>query len=210
MLKLSCPACGAEIEFKARVSVFGVCSFCHSMVVRHDMNLENIGKMADLPPDMSPLQLGTRGRFGNSNFELVGRLKLGWEQGHWTEWYALFDNGKEGWLAEAQGFYMVSFSIDDPSALPDLKTITVGRSFPLAKGKLFEVEDIKQATCIGSEGELPMKGPKGRKSTSVDLAGPDNEFACLDYSEEGVRLFVGRYAEFEDLKFTMLREVDGW
>ena len=205
MLKLGCPACGAEIQFKSRVSVFGVCRYCNSMIVRHDMNLETLGKMAELPQDMSLLQIGTRGRYENVSFELVGRLKIGWADGNWNEWYTLFDNGKDGWMAEAQGFYMISFQVIDTKNVPDLNKISPGLSVSLIKNQIFQIDDIKQATCLGSEGELPMKGPKGRKCTSVDLSGPENQFACIDYSDEGVRLYVGRYAELENLSLTSLR-----
>jgi len=91
-MKLPCPACGAELQFKSRISVFEVCSYCSSMVIRHDMNLETLGKMAELPPDMTPLQIGTRGRYDSQGFELLGRLKIGWQDGTWNEWYALFDD----------------------------------------------------------------------------------------------------------------------
>src|SRR5688572_12411014 len=107
MLKLNCPSCAATIVFKSRVSVLAVCSYCKSAVVRHDLNVENLGKMAELPPDMSPLQLGTRGKYEGTSFEIVGRLKVAWEEGTWNEWYLLFDSGRDGWLAEAQGFYGV-------------------------------------------------------------------------------------------------------
>jgi len=210
MVNLLCPACGGELRFKSRISVFGVCSYCASMVVRHDMNLESLGKMAQLPPDMSPLQLGTRGNYDGKRFELIGRLKIGWENGTWNEWYALFDDGREGWLAEAQGFYMVSFQEQSIDKVPKVKELSPGRSFPLVREQIFQVDDIKQATCIGSEGELPMKGPKGRKSTSVDLSGPDSLFACIDYGEDATRLYVGKHVEFEKLSLTSLRQVDGW
>jgi hypothetical protein len=210
MLKLSCPACGAQIEFKSRVSVFAVCSFCKSMVVRHDLDLESLGKMALLPVDMSPLQIGTRGKYQNASFELVGRMKIGWEDGSWNEWYAVFDDGREGWLAEAQGFWMMSFQSNETKQIPKLQKLFVGSTFTPSAGLIFQVDDIKAATCVGSEGELPFQSPKGRKTTSVDLSGPDNQFACIEYSDEGLRLYVGEYVDFEDFHFSGLREIDGW
>src|SRR5688572_486092 len=103
MLVLNCPSCGAEIAFRSRASVFAVCSFCKSTVVRHDMDLSTIGKMADLQFDMTPLQVGTTGYYDGRKFELIGRLKVGYEDGFWNEWYTLFDNEEPWWLAEAQG-----------------------------------------------------------------------------------------------------------
>ena len=210
MMKLICPGCGAEVQFKSRVSVFGVCSYCNSMVVRHDIDLEALGKMAELPSDMSPLQIGTKGRFDSNGFEIVGRLKIGWQDGTWNEWYVLFDDGRDGWIAEAQGMYMMSFQIEDVKNIPDRKNIVPGLSIPFIKNQLFQVDDIKDATCIGSEGELPFKGPTGRRSLSVDLSGPNSQFACIDYSGDEVRLYAGRYVDLDSLSLTSLRQIDGW
>ena len=40
---------------------------------------------------------------GTRGFTLVGRLQLDYGQGPWNEWYAAFDDGDWGWVAEAQG-----------------------------------------------------------------------------------------------------------
>lgn len=210
MIDLSCPACGAPLQFKSRVSVFAVCSYCSAMVVRHDLDVESLGKMAQLPADTSPLQIGSAGHYQGKNFQLVGRLKVAWADGSWNEWYALFDDGKDGWLAEAQGFWMMSFSIEPALPLPGRKQIRPGLSVALTTTQVFQVDDIKEATCVGSEGELSIHAAKGKKSTSVDLSGPDDQFACIDYSDDGVRLYLGKYVEFDALRLTSLREVDGW
>ena len=209
-MKLGCPACGAEVDFKSRSAVFAVCSYCNSTLVRHDLDLEAIGKMAELPPDMSPLQVGTRGSYDGKRFELLGRLKIAWEDGTWNEWYALFDDGQEGWLAEAMGFFMVSFPKPLPPRLPEGDTLKVGQQLELAPQQRFSVDDLKQATCVGSEGELPFPAPQGRESLSVDLSGPEETFANLEYAADGTRLYMGRYVDFDDLKLSNLRELDGW
>ena len=59
----SCPACGAPVVFKSPASFHGVCEFCRSTLVRHGGDLENLGRMADLLEDASPIQLGTEGRY---------------------------------------------------------------------------------------------------------------------------------------------------
>lgn len=208
-MKLSCPACGAEVVFKSRASVFGVCSFCNSTLVRHDKDIESIGKMSEIPQDMSPIQIGTSGTFENSRFEVVGRQRVGWENGAWNEWYVHFDNGKDGWLADAQGFYMVSFQIMETSNLPELSALSVSSSVKI-QGISYSVDDIREVSCVGSQGELPVKSLQGRKTTSVDLVAENERFANIDFSSEGKRLFVGKYVDFENLKFMNLREIDGW
>lgn len=198
------------MEFKSKASVFGVCPFCASTLVRHDINLETLGKMAELPPDVSPLQVGTRGRYENSSFEIVGRLKVKWAEGEWNEWFALLDDGTQGWLGEFQGFYTMSFQVEDASGIPPVGSLKPGVKVTVGKSQ-YQVDDIREIVCQGSEGELPFRAVKGRKSVSVDLGGQGETFASMDCSDdEGVLLYVGRYVDFDKFKFQSLREIDGW
>lgn len=87
----SCPSCGAPVVFQSASSVFAVCAYCSSTLVRHDQNLEDIGKMAALVEDRSPLQLGTEGSYKGVHFALIGRIQIKYEQGIWNEWHLLFD-----------------------------------------------------------------------------------------------------------------------
>lgn len=230
MQKFNCPSCGAEITFQSSVSVSCVCPYCRSLVVRHDKDVEAIGKMAELPDDISPFQIGTAGKFKNVSFTLIGRMKIGWHDGSWNEWFMFSDDGRKGWLAEAQGFLAVSFEVegglnpDNERALKEhigkmenspwdssAESSSALGLLIVIQNKHFEVADVKQAECIGSEGELPFTAPKGRKTTSIDLLGKNGEFAGIEYDDSGKpRLFVGEYAEFDDLKFSNLRELPGW
>jgi Domain of unknown function (DUF4178) len=152
MQQYACPNCGAPLVFRSSVSVQSTCTFCQSMVVRHDMKLETLGKVAELLDDMSPFQVGTMGTYQNKHFTLVGRVKVVYASGTWSEWYALFDDGAEGWLAEAQGSYMMTFPKDD-TGLGALDSLV-----PLAAMTLwdtqFYIEDVKYVTYAASEGEL--------------------------------------------------------
>ena len=144
MQQYNCPNCGALLVFLFSVSVHTTCDFCRSMVVRHDMNLETIGQVAELLNDMSPFQVGTRGTYKGQSFTLVGRIKVVYDKGTWSEWYAYFDDGREGWLAEAQGNYMMTYAADASRIQFE------GAIKPMAAAKidetLFFVEDVKEAT----------------------------------------------------------------
>ena len=126
MLSLNCPSCGAAVNFQSKASVFAVCSFCKSTLVRQDIDLKAIGKMSELQDDLTPFQVGTTGMFFQEKFELVGRLKIPYQDGFWNEWYALFGDGKEAWLAEAQGFLGLCFPVADWQP-PDLSELFNGR-----------------------------------------------------------------------------------
>jgi len=213
MLKLSCPSCGAEIVFKSKASVYGICSYCKSCVVRQNLNLELYGKMSELQEDLSPFQIGTKGFYNKQYFELIGRLRMKWENGFWNEWFALLPNGQEAWLAEAMGFYMFSQPAT-VSNLPLASELTIGSKYQF-KNIVFQADDIKEATCLGSEGELPFLAPVGRKVLSADFSSSDGRhFANLEYEQNEKlttkRLYLGEYLDFDDFKFTNLKEIEGW
>lgn len=207
MASYPCPSCGAPIEFRASFSVYAVCSYCGSTVVRTDREVSLIGKQADLPDEISPLQVGTKFSYRDERFELLGRTRIGWADGAWTEWFAQ-GQGRSAWLAEAQGFLALSFEQQVPPALtgaaPSLgAVIRIG-------AQSFRVSDIKQATCLGAEGELPFASPRGRSAVYYDMTSPDAAFAGLEIAGEERRCYVGEYVDFDALGFSALREVEGW
>jgi hypothetical protein len=92
----NCPSCGAAVVFRSAASIFAVCEYCNSTLVRHDQKLEDIGKMAALVEDRSPLQLGTEGRWQGLHFALIGRIQMRYSQGLWNEWHLMFDDMRTG------------------------------------------------------------------------------------------------------------------
>lgn len=238
MQTYQCPACGAPINFKSSITLYATCEYCTALVIRKDLKLESLGKVARLPNDVSPLQIGTTGKYMGVSFEIIGRLKVAWQKGIWNEWFLLFGNQEEGWLAEAQGMYMMSFEepynvlapAQSDLAVTDVIQIQIDKTqlrdarradakyspskLYFARGeisKVYVVEDIKAIACLGSEGELPFKAQTGRLSTSVDLTAPNNAFATLEYSvDEGLRYYAGEYVDFDAFAFTNLRELAGW
>ncbi|MBL9133931.1 MAG: DUF4178 domain-containing protein, partial [Verrucomicrobiaceae bacterium] len=207
--RYECPQCGAPVPFRSSIAIFAVCGHCHSSVVRKDFQVETFGTMAELPPDLSPLQLGTRGHFQGRGFTLVGRLRLHWKDGSWSEWCADFGNGQIGWIAEAMGFFMVSFE----QKAPELEKL---RDAPRAGARLkigddsWLVSDVKRARCIAAEGELPYPVQPKAERTGIDLTGPDGTFGTIEITAAGNTFYSGHYAQFEELNFTELRKVPGW
>ena len=211
MKTANCPSCGAAITFQSAVSILTICAYCKSTLIRHDLNLENVGKMAELLPDASPLQLGTEGVYRKARFTVAGRIQLRYSQGVWNEWYLLFENQRGGWLGETLGNYAVTFIIQPPEPLPLFSELRAGQTVTL-KGRVFQVANIENARCIAGEGELPIRVGHGYEAPVVDLQASGGVFATLDYSEDPPLVFVGEQIPFNDLKLTRLREImpAGW
>ena len=63
MLNVACPNCGAPVLFRSAALPSRVCDYCQTIVVRRGSAVEAVGKAAALPFDVSPVQVGTTGRF---------------------------------------------------------------------------------------------------------------------------------------------------
>ena len=204
MKTANCSSCGAAVIFRSAASILAVCEFCKSTLIRHDLDLENLGKMAELLEDASPLQLGAEGHYQDSRFALIGRIQLRHAQGIWNEWYLLFDHQGGAWLSEANGNYVLTFLVAVAEPLAAFDALKMGQSIML-RGALFEVTNRESATCIAGEGELPFKVGAGYAAPVVDLANEKN-FASIDYSEDAPLVFIGEQVTLADLRMTGLRE----
>lgn len=209
-VKLACPACGGDVLFQSPVSVSVTCPWCSSLLLRHDLDLEKLGTESLPPPDLSVVQIGAQGKYRGTAFTVIGKLVVGWADGRWNEWYVCFEDGRDGWLAEAQGDWMLSYQEHDTNSIPARDSISLGATFPLRKNESFTVDDFRDVECLGCLGELPLKAAKGRKGLSVDLSSAGEQFACIEYSDNESRLFIGQYVDFDTLHMTGLRELDGW
>ena len=206
---MNCPNCGAPIQFRWSSAVQTTCPYCRSILVRHDVDLERVGEVADLPQTPSPIQLGTEGRWDGDAFQVVGRIVYEYERGGWNEWHCVTHRGESIWLADAQLEYALSVLVPAHPRLPDERTLHVGQSVEL-EGRRYRVQRITSARYRGVEGELPFEYWDKTTVTFADLASTDGHFGTIDYSEPTPLLFLGRHVEFEELKLTGLREFDGW
>ncbi|WP_026791148.1 DUF4178 domain-containing protein [Pleomorphomonas oryzae] len=182
--------------------------------------MEAIGKVAQLVEDLSPFQIGTTGRIDGAGFMICGRAKMGWQGGEWNEWYLLFDDGSDGWLAEAQGFYAINIATEVPmqyvAPTSDVKlagrldlTLNVGQIVSLSNCQL-TVVDVKRVACIGTEGELPRVSDMLTYILSADLIGRDGTYGCIEIHDRHPYAFIGRYVEWEELNAVNFRQFEGW
>jgi ribosomal protein S27E len=202
----NCPSCGAAVVFKSSASFHGVCEFCRSTLVRHGANLENLGRMADLIEDASPIRLGTEGQYRGVHFAVIGRIQLRYTAGVWNEWHVLFDDQRGGWLSDANGEYLISFLTPPGATLPEFAALMPNDEIKAA-GRDFVVTDIEEAMCIAGEGELPFAFGAGYPAQLADLRATDESgaFASIDYSETPPLFFVGESLPFAAFKFANLR-----
>jgi hypothetical protein len=205
----NCPNCGAPIRFRWSSAVQTSCEFCRSILVRTDVDLKKVGEVADLPPDASPIQLGTEGAYQNKSFVVVGRIMYEYEQGGWNEWHIVYNDGSSGWLADAQLEYDLSWLATPPPSVPPATQISRGQSWQW-NGRTWVLTSLTKAHYKGVEGELPFQYWDKSDLLFADLRTTAGEFGTIDYSEQPPLVFFGRAVEFEDLHLKNLRQFEGW
>jgi hypothetical protein len=200
----NCPSCGAPIVFKLGSSIVVVCEYCNSAIARKDRNLADLGKVSDLVDTRSPLEIGTPGYFEGVPFTLTGRAQLRHPAGGiWDEWYAALEDGRWGWLAEAQGRFFMTFrrKIRGSNLLPTFDELRPGDSVVVpGSSNRFVVDEKDVATTAGARGEIPYELISGERRTFVDLSGDNAAFATIDYGEQPPALFVGREVTLRELR----------
>ncbi|MBI3392955.1 MAG: DUF4178 domain-containing protein [Nitrospirae bacterium] len=197
------------MRFSSAQSLLAVCGYCRATLMRRDLDVENVGKMAELIPDPTPLQLGVEGKYRGTHFAVAGRIQVEYPDGAWNEWFLFFDDGKTGWLGEACGTYMISFEKEAKEPLPAWESLTPGTPVVL-NGRSYGVSDVRTARVVGGEGELPFRVAGGYEARVADLRTDSEAFATIDYSDEAPRVFVGEAVEFGSLDLNGLREFEGW
>jgi hypothetical protein len=193
-----------------------VCEYCKSVLVRSDVDLKKVGQVADLPPDISPIQLNAEGNYRNKAFVVIGRILYQYDQGGWNEWHLMMNDGTSGWLSDAQEEYAISFaatgSTTGPTAgqkLPAESQVRIGQTYSW-NGANYTVSVITQAHFRGVEGELPFQYWDKDDVAFADLRSSSRKFATLDYSDIEPVLYLGELVEFDDLKLKNLRQFEGW
>jgi predicted RNA-binding Zn-ribbon protein involved in translation (DUF1610 family) len=207
----ACPNCGATIEFRWSGAVQTICPYCKAVLVRRDLDLEQVGTVSDLPPTSSPIQLGTEGRFGKEAFVVVGRIIYAYERGGWNEWHLRTTGGASAWLSDAQGELAVSMPAQSNAALPAAEALRVGQAYAI-DDTLFTVASLTRARYAGVEGELPFESWDRSEALFADLDadGTEPRFATIDYSDATPVAYVGTYVELEQLAPRNLRRIEGW
>lgn len=202
----TCPNCGAKVVFRWSSSVQTVCDYCKSILVRTDVDLQKVGQVADLPPDSSPIQIGTEGTYNHQAFTAIGRIIYEYDQGNWNEWHIVLNDGTSAWLSDAQDEYAISFAAPGRK-LPE--QCHVGDRF-VWDNVSYEVTTITNAHYRGVQGELPFQYWDKTDVVFADLRSASGKFATIDYSDEKPGLYLGELVEFESLALKNLRAFESW
>ncbi len=171
MQVVSCPSCGAEVNFRSHASVMAVCEYCNTRVLKDADAVKDLGKISAVLEDYSPICLNASGVLAGRAFTVIGRIQLRYAAGMWNEWYLQFADGSNGWLGDASGQYTVTTQRWPGGELPAFEQLVPGKHYTIGK-ETYTAADIRTAECCGGQGELPFKVGEGWQARVADLRPP--------------------------------------
>jgi Domain of unknown function (DUF4178) len=201
----ACPGCGAAVSFRSAASTHAVCGYCQTTVVRKGDVLESLGKVAQIFDNYSPLQLYAQGEQGGKAFTLIGRLQYDSPAGRWTEWLALFDDGRSVVLSEDNGSFVWLAPMMDVNNVPDASRALLGSRHVLL-GYVFSVTAAQRAQCIAAQGEFSQAPVLNQYAQHAELRSADGKLLTIDYASTPPSVYLGKAVELDTLKLTGLKD----
>ncbi|MBU6396183.1 MAG: DUF4178 domain-containing protein [Sphingomonadales bacterium] len=213
---MTCPSCGAALPVRDPGLPYSTCAYCQTLVRRGEAgSVEAVGTVAALLADVSPIQIGTVVNREDIAATVVGRVRWGWSDGSWNEWFLRAADGRPFWLGEAMGMYMLTSEYPAVLDVPAIRNFAEGN--PIAQdctvkagGKWLTASDIKEARCLGSEGDLPFPTLPGWMMTNVDFRGPAGDALSVQRDADGTTAWLGVWSDLAGLKPDNVRRIEGW
>lgn len=212
---MNCPTCGAAVPARGEGLPYCTCAYCRTLLLRTGLAPEAVGTVAELQEDVSPIQIGTRFAVEGLSLVATGRVRWGWSGGSWNEWLLLAPDGTQHWLGEAMGMYMLTAAYPLGLEIPAIRNFAEGNPMAVdaaikAGGTWFHAADVKEAACLGSEGELPFATLPGRTMVNVDFRSNDGAALSVQRDGDGTSVWLGKWYDLASLAPKGLRALEGW
>ncbi|MEZ6013705.1 MAG: DUF4178 domain-containing protein [Planctomycetota bacterium] len=212
---MRCTHCGADVEVASALSLVVTCGHCNTLLLRTDVEPEDLGRVA-LPVQLATrFQRGTEGTYNGVPFTVRGRLQLDHGAGPWNEWAAERADGEWLWIAEAQGELYVFGEAPLTGEAADAARGAAAR-FPRDLEALHESDlragaqlrlgtqtwlvcEVGRGTVLTCDGELPVRPPVGTQTRYVDLGRGERSVATLDLTRAEPELLTGKRVTVDEL-----------
>lgn len=157
-----------------------------------------VGKQAPLAPTLSGLQVGDVGQLDGQRFAVLGRVRFGYDGGHWDEWRIRFNDNRELWLSEDEGEFCLEEPLKPLSSPRHISEVALGDPIQF-KDWSASVDEKDTATCVGFEGELPEEYAVGDSHAYAEGANEKGRMFTLEEDGDGVSAFAGRIVSISDM-----------
>ena len=195
---MQCPSCGAPFDWHSKFAEVITCESCQGVCRIHGDSVTLTGQSAKLIQSSSGLGLGVTGSYQNVAFAIVGRVRYGYPKGFWDEWCAHTMEGDLIWLTEDDGTLTKSRSRKLRKQTSDLDKVGLGRSIFIADHD-YLVEEIGEAKCLGTEGQLPFSAMPGDVIQYIGLRAGRTQTGTIERYDDEVHFYEGRRVKLSEL-----------
>ena len=196
-----CPSCGGNIERKSGASKALYCPYCGQTSFINASTLEEAGEKHTLIDYGSSLAVGKEFSFQGRKGQILGRIRIDYDDGFWDEWFVQFlDNGEEAWIQEDDGSFVLFRLEKSLKTAPNLATIKVGGydNFYDHWENVF-ITSKSKATVNGGEGELPFRIIPGDPADFAEGIW-NGKIVSVELLPNDYQLFVGTPFQLEELQ----------
>lgn len=198
----ACPSCGAPLPARNPGVVAGVCAYCDTVVTWDADAARDSGTKSRLPRGFTRLYTGATGTVLDRPFRVLGRARYTTGGAFWDEWAVEVDDGGQPvlrWITEDDHelAYEEARRRIPPGAVAGVKP---GASVEVL-GRLFRIEEVGEARCVGLEGQLPKELEPDETYRYADGSTPNGAATLgIEYDDTEPMVFVGRWLAPEDLR----------
>lgn len=186
---INCPQCGNTLALYFKHTKLIQCNSCKSNIFLENDAARLAGDSSVLKEEPSILSLNEPFIFKQKSYLPLGKIRYSYGRGFWEEWWTKDKQNNEFWLSIDEGDLVLEQKIESQYDHGLLETLHVGTIIM----DEWVVTEIGTATCEGFEGSLPKKVLKGNQYRYVHLSGKDAALQTLEFGEDGVEVYLGRW-----------------
>lgn len=209
-MDIACNGCHAPVKFDHDGSWASVCTNCYGLVLRSGERLGAGQRTMPIVPDLSPMRIGTYGKYQDQEFRITGRIRVVGDNGYRNYWSLKGRDLPYRWLVHAYGNYALMRK--EPLALEAraIKGIKPAASLQVGEGLAYIIEYLDSAFRLAWEGEImdPLMLPF---AIEVEAGRAPNDKLLVHMSEERtLELLTGVTVDFEELHFDNAPQLAQW
>lgn len=179
----TCPECTRTIAIKSYATNVIICPHCYAPVQKLERYLKGRINLVIAKDELTPIQIGTSGKWNDKKFEIIGRVRCVYNEGFTNNWTMLFDDDTIKMLVEDCGEYAVyeQVTLETNIYFSRVSHMDYGAdTVELNAGKQYILERKSFCADMEVEGE-------------TWLFDEDRKFNCLEVGAQG----GGRYVLIE-------------
>lgn len=205
----TCPNCSKSVQRKLKDSVLVLCPKCSTKVFG---TVEIKPHMEGVPFDLSVLQIGSKGKYKNRKFEIVGRIRIQMKDDFRSIWCAEYESTKPLWIV--QSLENIAFAEDIFNPFPPSSNFDTRAGATVSMGDKTKLKIIFVGACIrmACEGEIARFPFLDEEFVFVHAANERGNTAIIvtQGSKGGTELLWGETKQLEDVAFQNTRTFDDW